>query len=243
MRHNKFNVCFFLLCFFSLCLISCGAGSGNPNAGAPNDGTGVANDAGDLADFPWPPPRPSATYNLPTRVFASCKVYNDVATKIITALDACGYNQRSIFHVPGGFAIAAQIEQINEDGSPKPENERWNVKYTKQKIFSLKDYVKALFTSSPGFYRCIVFIVTNKSFRTSPNEPSDSLVESFPVSGNNALPQNYGQTPVNNHSCMAFIYEIQKKDDGEATLLVPSTISGEAHLTKSNIYNKLSYEN
>ena len=43
-----------------------------------------------------------------------------VDRKLRKALDDCGYVETSYFWVPGGFAAATRLEQINPDGTILP---------------------------------------------------------------------------------------------------------------------------
>ena len=198
-----------------------------------------------FATFPWPPPRPTTTYCLPSSLFKYCKKFVDVSEMISNALDNSGYNTKSYYYIPGGFAIATQVEQIDKSGFPKkPDSERWDLDYRQARINSFMDYLNALFTSGkPGLYRCIVFMVTDSSFKNSGQYPSDSLTESLPLNGNNKLPRVYGQLRLNEgFKYAAYIYEIQK-NSSSSKVLAQSNISAGDHLKNSNIYKYLYHEN
>lgn len=63
--------------------------------------------------FPWPPPKASATENLPNIFFSKVENHvtrlDDVDTKINKALESCGYYDRSYFVVPDGYALVTRL--------------------------------------------------------------------------------------------------------------------------------------
>src|SRR5580700_7816479 len=84
-----------------------------------------------VSAFPWPPPRASAfavvRRDLLVRTEANPRLAT-VAAALEDAFSKAGYFEFS-YHkgVPDGFALASRIEQINSDGTPKEETERWSL--------------------------------------------------------------------------------------------------------------------
>jgi hypothetical protein len=84
-----------------------------------------------IPQFPWPPPRASASAVIPAAFLRPSGVESptlgDIADEISKALDTGGYFERSFFGAPGGFAMVTRLERINRDGTPTDEAERWTV--------------------------------------------------------------------------------------------------------------------
>ncbi len=122
-------------------------------------------------EFPWPPPQASATVIITKELLSTPirqVVYlGDIDMIMRTALEASGYIEKSYFAVPDGFALVTRLEQINSDGSPKELPDRWSTEVRAMRQFTLKEYLRALFTANPGHYRIIVLIVTSYPFSQS----------------------------------------------------------------------------
>lgn len=194
----------------------------------------------DFPEFPLPPPQPSATDKIPESYFKNCITLNDINTKLDHTLDRCGYVRKSYFYVPNGFALVTQIEQIDKDGTSKPENERWHDNYGMGE-FSLENYLTKLFFAKPGFYRCIVFIISDNYYIYSEDLTTRKQAEEWLISGTNKLPEEIGKISVNNKYLFdVLIYEFKKDEtESEAKILIPSAITGRAHLRKSRILEEL----
>lgn len=113
-----------------------------------------------IPSFPWPPPAASADEVIPRATLeqgAIPKSLGDVEARLASALRANGYVERSYYAVPDGFALVTRLEQIGSDGTSKPPPGRWSLSSRSASDFTLSDYVRALFTADPGYYRVIVF--------------------------------------------------------------------------------------
>jgi hypothetical protein len=194
----------------------------------------------DIPEFRLPPPQPSATDDIAPSYFSNCKTLSDVNTKLTSALDKCGYVRKSFFYVPNGFALVTQLEKINEDGSVKPEGERWRLDNYRGE-FSLKNYFRNLFNANPGFYRCIVFVITDSYYKYSENLATQGQAREWLISGVNKLPPEIGQIKTSpNYSYNVLIYQFKKNENDSATnIIIPSPITGRTHLIKSKIYEQL----
>ena len=127
--------------------------------------------------FPWPPPLASAETTIPRNWLPASAVTRlaDVAEKIEHALGKAGYPRWSYSSVPNGFALVSQMEQIKSDGTPSPGPARWSTDMPRVINLTLLEFIKALANAQPGYYRVIVFIVTNaysaesgRRFRANP---------------------------------------------------------------------------
>lgn len=197
-----------------------------------------------IPKFEWPPPKASSTEVIPDAFLRKSEkdsvLFHDIDHVLISALDRCGYSDCSYYAVPGGFAIVTRIEQINKDGTSKPDNIRWSLKTPTISPFSdFSQYLKVLFKGNPGYYRVIVFIFTPYGFSQGSKGPSREIVEGWISNGFNILPAELGtQLYTKAHRCTALIYEF-KKSQSVATLLIPGNITGKAHLQRSRLWSIL----
>jgi len=197
-----------------------------------------------MPNFEWPPPEASAEEVIPD-VFLrksgkDSVLFRDVDHILTSALDRCGYSDCSYYAVPGGFAVVTRIEQINSDGTPKRGDSRWSVKTPPISPFSdFPQYLKVLFKGNPGYYRVIVFIFTPYGFTQGAKGPSREVVEGWFSGGFNVLPEEAGALLYTKaHRCTALIYEF-KKTAKQATLIIPGSITGKAHLERSRLWSVL----
>jgi hypothetical protein len=195
--------------------------------------------------FPWPPPRASATVVLPDeflrRPADSVLRWGDVDRTLTSALDACGYFDRSYYAVPDGFAIVTRLEQMQADGTSKAPPDRWAVEYKPVASFSLALYLRALFTADPGFYRIIVFVVTSQSFSQRPSEVSREEAMTWLQRGLDRLPADLaGREYTGQYACTALIYQFEQPGSGEgAKLDVPSDLPGRTQLERAKLWQAL----
>jgi hypothetical protein len=194
--------------------------------------------------FPWPPPIASATADVPRRFFSSrpddILRLRNVKTALHDALESCGYFEKSYYRVKYGFAMVTRLEQINYDGTAKEPPERWAVEVQRLRKFSLKAYLKALFSANPGYYRIIVFVVT-KPFKQSDEEVSREEAMDWLWGGLNELPVSIGWLEYSaEHTCTALIYEFEQSNPGEPVeLKEPGNLQGRTHLVKANLWQAL----
>jgi hypothetical protein len=119
-----------------------------------------------LPDFPWPPPEPSALLVLPDVMFRDATgdtTLDAVANRLIVALQRSHY-EYSFYRAPGGFALVARLERIADDGSPVADDRRF-LPPDAEEPFNFIDYISQLFFAPAGYYRMIVFVVTDLPFR------------------------------------------------------------------------------
>jgi len=188
--------------------------------------------------FPWPPPRASAFDTIPRELLvgnAAHPTFGAVAQAIESAFKQAGYGERSYYGVPDGFAIASQIEQINQDGSPKEAVDRWSLETSPLRKFSLGSYLTALFTAQPGYYRVIVFVLTSQAFPQRDVKVTPEQSKGWVWGGLNKLPEKIANQEYSSaHSCTALIYEF-KQTGKHAELLDPSQITAKTHLEKAGL--------
>ncbi len=223
-----------------------GSGSGNGRASVPPKkasasfpATGLDDTQKRMPDFPWPPPKASALEVIPDaflrRPGIGIPLFRDVDALLRSALDNCGYSESSYYAIPGGFAIATRIEQMNKNGTPKPGENRWSLKNAPINPFSdFSAYVSALFKGNPRYYRVIVFVITPIGFSQGATEPGKAEVEGWFTGGFNILPADVGRRAYTDDCrCTALIYEFKKKQ------VSPGSLTGRTHLMRSGIWNNL----
>jgi len=198
-----------------------------------------------IPEFPIPYPKPSAIDILPISVLKRSKSLGDVLVALNKALDNCGYYRKSYFSVPNGFAVVTQLEQINENGTTKPESERWIYHYSRTRIFSVSDYIRALFKAKPGYYRCIAFLVSNEIIYSDSRAPSRDSVYNWLHRGANKLPRGLKKINIDQeYDITALIYEFRRLgNSSQAQLQIPSAFQGRTHLEKSCLLEYLVVDN
>jgi hypothetical protein len=161
------------------------------------------------------------------------------ATQGESALTVTGYVERSYYAVPEGFALVTRLEQINADGTPKMQPQRWSVEAPRLASFSLSGYLSALFQAAPGYYRLIVFIVTPVPFYQVDAQITGATAERWLAGGLNKLPESIAAQPYKNDViCSALIYEF-RREDGQPDVLVPGLLDGQTHMRQSGITRAL----
>ena len=198
-----------------------------------------------MTDFPiWPPPYASAWDVIPDKLVTaglprepSYPTLYAVSQRLGNALDAAGYYERSFFAVPNGFAIVTQLERIGPDGTPD-HAQRWVVDNARQR-FSLAAYLSRLLYAQPGYFRLVVFVVTDVVFRPDRGSLSKRDAQTLVTKGTPMLPFEMATHRMYSarFNCTALIYEFEKdSDSASAHLVVPSQVPGREHLIKSGVW-------
>lgn len=195
--------------------------------------------------FPWPPPEASVKDLLDNRLLTGwpggIKTLGDLDDTLTAALSAAGYPGASYFGVADGFALVTQLEQTASDGMPLSGAARWSIAIREMKSFSLAQYITALFTAPPGFFRVIAFIATSKPFATSGDRASFETIERWTQVGLNALPQEVRELPyTRNHRVTVLVYEFEKaRNDDKSITSSPGRHTVREHLEKSKLLGSL----
>ena len=195
--------------------------------------------------FPWPPPEASASMIIPRNVWQKpdgTSIYlKDIDDTLIAALESSGYIEKSYYAVPGGFALVTRLEQIDQSGTPLEGPNRWHSEVDALSKFSLREYLKALFTVRPGYFRVVVFLVTPHPFTQKNRSLTRSEAMEWLNAGANVLPESHSLHRYSNQfTTTALIYEFLKTDSNEEPhQKIPGLLTGKDHLVKSGILDAL----
>ena len=196
----------------------------------------------DLPTFPWPPPRYSAFSTIARQWVApgARATLASAANRLEEAFDAAGYGERSYYWIPDGFALVSRIEQIQSDATPVEPPARWAVETPKVREGFI-DHIRALFNAPPGFYRVIVFTVTNQDFAAGERPPTSNEARNWISAGLLRLPETVGIRPYSEqHYTTALIYEFERRaDQSEPRVKAPSDSPGRVHLEKAGLWQAL----
>jgi hypothetical protein len=203
------------------------------------------------SSFPWPPPRPSVAFALPRTLLwralsvsdashFAARQLGDFDTMLSAAMERAGYMQRSYYLVPGGFALATQLERIGDDGRSAVGEARWALEQPQPAAFSLAEYLKALFAAAPGRFRIVVLVVSSMPFTTSDVEPGVDTARAWVTGGMSALPLDIAAQPYGpNGGTQALVYEFEKPPGGSAQVKTPGHISAQGHLAGIQLLTNL----
>lgn len=183
-----------------------------------------------IEGFPVNPPIASAWTPLPQLVAAGGHpTLGDFDRILSKALDQVGYGTKGYYSYPDGFALATRIEQIYPDGRPMPLPDRFSMLPPVPKLFSI-DYLKGIVAPRKGYFRVIVFIVTDRPIVQSEEYATQAQAVGWPSRGATKLPSKISKAAApDGISATAFIYEFKNStadDSSKLTLLDSSTIQG-----------------
>jgi hypothetical protein len=193
-----------------------------------------------LPSFPWPPPEPSSRTVLPDTLFRAEKTFGEVAKKLERALKRRHYAEYSYYSIPGGFALITRLERIHDDGLPYDSSQRWDVANHFPPLFTLENYLKALFSAREGYYRVIAFLVTDVPFGAGPKSMSHTMADDLLAKGFNTLPRRMRLTALpEGHTCTALVYEFRRLRGGEPRQMTPGLLDARTHLVAGGLWAEL----
>lgn len=209
-------------------------------------GAAMVDPPNELPRFPWPPPKASAQDVLPRELLKDeqgkrLPTLGAVADHLVTGLDAVGNHERSFYWIPGGFTLVAATEQIDENGKPLPEPDRWSADVAKSRKWSLRGLLKALLKPDQGRWRCVAFLVTDQRPDKTGPEPSPAEIAGWAGDGMATLPEVIRiQEFSEDHYVQARIFELEKQTpDHEPEIVQSSTWQGRDHLKHGGLWKTL----
>lgn len=192
---------------------------------------------GPLPRFPWPPPQPSARLVVPRSAFRSCKNFGELSESLDEALTKTGYVERSYYAVPGGIGIVTRLERIYRDGRPYERSGRWLTEDEYLQALSLTSYLRALFTVSEGYYRVVVFAVTDVPFGSSEGSMTSEEANTLLARGFNTLPEDVAAEALpKSFVCTCIIYEFRREQGKNPVQLLPGRLDAKTHLVASGLW-------
>lgn len=218
----------------------------SPPPRTPSNDAPRSNAPPELPDFPWPPPRASTMMNIDDaalRIAGNRTTLGRVDDRLVQALDAAGYVEKSYFAVPDGFALVTRLEQIRADGTPLDPPDRWSAVAGPLREFSLRAFLRALFTSNPGHFRILVFVATPHPFSQSDQEVSREEAIDWLNAGVNRLPDALGRRPYTRaYRMTALVYEFEQPESDDALLVAPGRLTARTHLARSGVLPAIEQE-
>jgi hypothetical protein len=187
-----------------------------PQAIPPPPAAARACAAASLAAFPTDWPLPTATINLPLRVFTGSPLQSgsvlDLARRIEGMLAAAGYPRPRYLGLGcDGLAIAANFEAIRRDGSRIPGAGGFPASSDETAgSEGAIDFLIGLFYARPGFHRRIIFLISNEPTRSSGIEVSEAGLMQLVETGAQRVPAAFRERSLNEgYRVQALIYEFQ----------------------------------
>ena len=194
--------------------------------------------AGSLAAFPWPPPAPSAQAQIPAAAFRTAVQPSPslaaVGARLTTALDEAGHAY-GFYRAPNGFAVVSRLERIGDDGTrigddglPAP---------AAGEPFRFNATMAALAAAPAGFYRIIVFLVSDGTLVPSARPLQEAEAGALVDGGASALPDDFNDRPLTDaHFVTALIYEFRRGEaERDVATLYPGRFNGVDHLRSAGL--------
>jgi hypothetical protein len=103
------------------------------------------------------------------------------------------------------------------------------------------EFLQALAKAPPGYYRVIVFIITDAPWSQVGEKPTAEQAQQWLNAGVNQLPESIGLLIFGqNYTTTALIYEFKKYSEKDPATFVPNSgESGKSHLEKAGIWDPL----
>lgn len=187
--------------------------------------------------FALPAPRPSAKMDLAfTRLGPSITKVGQAEAALRRQLSQAGYDQRSYFAVPGGFALVTQPERFNADGRPAAEPRRWVLEPSAlidwSQLANPASWLSAFRNADPGRYRVIVFLVTTTSSTSGSGQVSLPEAQNWLHRGADVLPPAIaGVTIGPTHHFSVLIYEFARPSvRSDPAFVTTSALGARRHL-------------
>lgn len=196
-----------------------------------------------LPYFPWPPPERFQREVLSDHLKSSGSTLGAVNKQLIQALQSNGYEQRSYFQTPGGFALVTQMEQFKADGSPKTGANRWKDYPVQENFEGVWEYLKSLVMSTPGNFRIFVFIVTDQPYGQSSRRVGKQEAVGWLSNGLNRLPPRIAAMPINDqHYLDVLVYEFEAQQGTKVCQQKwPGIVNTQIHLQKAGFARSLGF--
>ncbi|MCP4395742.1 MAG: hypothetical protein GY801_00315 [bacterium] len=185
--------------------------------------------------LPWPPPDASTRAVIRPEFFEDFqegRFLGDIDGILIEALVKAGYHGSSYLGVPNGFAIVTRLEQTDRHGVPLGDEARWSAKIQPIKSFSIVNFLRALLTSPPGYFRVITLVISDEPFSSSGIRMQLDTLEHWSRMGLNFPPPEIRELSyTEDYRVTALVYEFEKKTEhDQPEVHIPGELSVAKHL-------------
>lgn len=196
----------------------------------------------DLPNFPWPLPEPSSYDIFREDELRQLKrdSFGELTDSLEQILKQSGYSKFKYYNIPTGVAMATQLERINNEGKPFPIPERWDIENLGMSLdnFDLVRLLRILVGAEPGYYRVLVFVLTDINqvivFDDAPN--SEQEIVNMATDGAIMLPENIREIEFNERfKLTVLVYEMERKRASQEATMHQSGIKAKDHLEYTNI--------
>jgi hypothetical protein len=201
--------------------------------------------------FRLPPPEASVSEVLPNELFLDPQregtTLGDVDSMLAGALNGAGYTSRAYYPLKRefrdveGFALVTRMEQIREDGTPKPVPDRWAAEVPPLEGFSLKKLIERLFSAEAGYFRIIVFLATPEHFTQGDPITREAAMD-WLKKGLNKLPSFIAEkeyTPAFNTTALVYQFKKVKGASEDHVEQVDGLLSCRDHLVKAGLWEAI----
>jgi hypothetical protein len=172
--------------------------------------------------------------------FASDSTFGLVAQRLDAALRRCGHLRESYYEAPGGFALVTRIERLRQDARPESQERFVTPRPGTEGTYDFLGFIQSLWFAPTGYYRQIVFIITDRAFVASEAPPTVEEANRLLAGGLGYLPANYaGRAFTARHRVEALIYEFQKEGDARAEVARPARWNAHTHLLRLGLLHVL----
>jgi hypothetical protein len=135
---------------------------------------------------------------------------------------------------PGGFALVARLERIDVTGRPFPGLARWTT--DGQPKLDLGDLLGDLFLERPGYFRTVVFVVTDQPvFQADSKARLPDVLE-----GGQVMPPQLSEMRLDGKYLMALVYSFERRQGESMRAWVEGSPSALHHLRAAGIWQRLS---
>ncbi len=190
--------------------------------------------------FPMPAPPPSSS--VPKIELYSNAAETESPTTlgaidsiITSALEEREYTYK--YFAPenhNGFVIVTRLERYLEDGSSAEPEDRWNPEVGVPDSFL--EGLLCPFHVEAGYYRIMVFVVTDTPYTTNADPVTREEAEEWLHSGANMLPHYISEANSSGFIVDLLIYEYKKPGRGQRPVFLESSnLTGYDHLEKSGV--------
>ena len=194
----------------------------------------------DTPRFPAKPPPPSDSAQLLNADvgITTGSSLGEVDDAVCAALRRADYADLGHYLYPGGFALVARLERIHPDGRPFSGIARW-LPYAQPMTlatFDVARYLRMLVNADQGYYRLVVFIVSDRPIVFSDAVSTSRFVDDFSNPGATSLPQETrAGTYGGNHRITVLVYEMTQRAVGRPAISTRLGLTARQHLERSRV--------